>query len=182
MNIIQRSAGITVVSMSLVLVTGCDTPSGAIIGAGLGAVAGGIIGHASGNEDAGIIIGGVIGGIAGGIIGQINERQRAQLQLESPQTLRTIQYNDEVTSHQTQTRRSSSPSSSPSPEKQKAPTLARLTVDDIKALSGASVKPNVIIAEIKKSKSSYSSQDIASAQSDASVDPSVIDYMKQTMG
>jgi len=171
MNTIQRRVGVTAVSISLILSTGCDTPSGALVGGALGAVAGGVIGKQTGNEGAGILAGALIGGIAGGIIGRINEQQRAQLQKQSPRTLRTIKHNDEVVAQQKKARQSSEAPA-------KAPALARFTVDDIKALNDASVKPGVIVDEIKKSKSTYSQADIASAE-EAHVDPSVIRAMKQ---
>lgn len=51
-------------------------------------------------------------------------------------------------------------------------------MSDVKALTSAGVKPEVINEEIEKSKTSYSKEDISAAQS-ANVDPSVIDQMKR---
>ena len=164
-------------SLSLTLVaaltlSACDTQSGALIGGGVGAVAGAIVGKK--NPALGALIGGAGGAIVGGILGRINEQQRAKLQATSPRTLRTIQHNDEVAAN----RPAHSPSASTSP-KEKAPAMTKLTVDDIKALSSAGVSSSVIVSEIKKSNSTYNSGEIASAQSDSSIDASVVAAMKR---
>ena len=70
---------------------------------------------------------------------------------ESPRTLRKMNQNEEAVKHREVARKSSPTEKAPA---EKAPELARITVSDIKALSSASVKPDVIIAEIEKSKSS----------------------------
>jgi len=171
--------------MGLLLVSGCDTGTGALSGAAIGAGLGAIVGHATGNTEAGAAIGAGLGAMTGAIIGHINAQQQAQLQQQSPQTLATIKHNDEVAQQQ-----QSAPSQTPSPQAQTSPgqspppateALIPLTVDDIKALDSAGVKKDVIIAEIGKSKSVYTPQDIAALQqSNPNIDPAVIDCMKKT--
>ncbi len=62
-----------------------------------------------------------------------------------------------------------------------APAEGRLTpisVDDVKTMSAAGVKGDVIVGEIEKSKSVYSKNDIAAAQQpELKIDPTVIDCM-----
>ena len=55
--------------------------------------------------------------------------------------------------------------------------MQQFTVDDIKALTGAGVKDEVVIAEIKTSDSKFSQQDITELQQ-ASVSSKVIDFIK----
>lgn len=55
---------------------------------------------------------------------------------------------------------------------------APLSVDDVKTMSAAGVKGEVIVSEIEKSKSVYSKSDIAAVQQpDLKIDPTVIDCM-----
>ena len=54
-----------------------------------------------------------------------------------------------------------------------------LTVDDIKALTSAGVKPDAINKEIEISQSKFNPLDIAAAQqANPPIDPAVIEYMK----
>ncbi len=55
--------------------------------------------------------------------------------------------------------------------------MQALTVEDIKALSGAGVKDDVIITEIKTSKSRFSQQDISQMQQ-GGVSAAVIDFIR----
>jgi hypothetical protein len=181
MNLIQRTIGATVVSAALISTSGCDTGSGALAGAGIGAVLGNAIGVATRRPELGTAIGLAAGAATGAIIGSINEQQRARLQAESPQTLATIQHNDAVYQQQPQPLPppQSTPGQQPAPPPDNA-TLAPFTVDDIKALDSSGVKKDVIIAEIQRSKTTYSPQDIAKLQqADPNIDPAVIDCMKQ---
>ena len=86
-----------------------------------------------GGQDAliGTVAGVVAGAIMGNIVDHINADQRAQLQQQSPQTLQTIQHNDEVIQHQ----QAQAPPGQTTPS-QTTETLTPLTVDDIKALAG----------------------------------------------
>ena len=175
MKVIQRTIGVAVVSVGLLLVTGCDTPTGALFGAALGGVTGAVIGHATGNERLGAVIGVTAGAIAGGIIVHINAEQKAKLQQTSPQTLITIQHNDEVAKQQANQSQSTAGQSPPPATEAPIP----LSVEDIKALDSSGVKKDVIIASIKESKSVYSSQDIATVlQANPNIDPAIIECMK----
>lgn len=187
MKILYRTIGVAVVSVALVLTTGCVNPDGtpnntgmgALLGGATGAITGAAIGGSRhGGQDAliGTVAGVVAGAIMGNIVDHINADQRAQLQQQSPQTLQTIQHNDEVIQHQ----QAQAPPGQTTPS-QTTETLTPLTVDDIKALAGVGVKPGVITAEIDKSQSKYSAQDIAEVQQ-ANVDPSVIECMRSHSG
>ncbi len=183
MKIKQRIIGVAVVSLSLVM-TGCvnpdgtpnNTASGALIGGALGAFAGAASSgrHAGQNALIGAVIGATAGAVIGNVMDRINADQRARLQQSSPQTLQTIQHNDQVAQQQ-----SAPPPAAGQPEPlAEAPTP--LKVDDIKALTSAGVKPEAIINAIKESKpATYSAADIQAAQqATPPVDPSVIACMQ----
>ena len=170
MNFVQRTIGVTIISAALAVTTGCDTTTGALSGAGVGAGLGAIIGGATGHPEMGAAIGLAAGTVTGAIIGHINEEQRAKLQQQSPQTLQTIQHNDDAVAA------AKKDPAQPAPQ-----DLKPLTVDDIKALTAAGVKSDVIIAEIGTSKTVYTQQDIDTAQqASPAVDPTIIDCMKKT--
>ena len=95
------------------------------------------------------------------ILDQLNSQQQAQLQRESPETVEKIKKNDEVAK----------------PDQLATENPTPLTVEDIKALAGAGVKDEVIAAEIKKSKSTFSQQDINELQQ-AKVRETVLKYIR----
>ena len=198
MKIRCRTIGVAVVSIGLVLTTGCQNPNGtqnntgtgALLGGAFGAVAGGLAG---GRHHAleGALIGAAAGAIAGGLVGHMIDReQQQQLQQQSPQTWQTIQYNDAVYQQQQQAAQAPPPPSQPQPQAAPSQTPSAqtppqttgtipLTVDDIKALTAAGVKKEAITQELKISQSKFSPQDIAAAQqANPPVDPDVIAYMK----
>jgi len=181
MKIICRTIGVTVVSLVLVLTTGCVNPDGTQnntgTGAFFGALTGAVVGGLTGNgRDAATraVIGGVAGAIAGGLVGNmIDQQQQQHLQQQAPQTWNTIQHNDQVLQQQSSQSQTQSASTPP----QTTENLTPITVDDIKALTGAGVKKEAIAKEIDMSQSKYSQQDIEAAQQ-ANVDPVVIECMK----
>ncbi len=181
----QGAIGVTILCAALALTSGCSTVEGTGIGVAIGCGVGFAIGHAIGNEALGTILGCGVGAIAGGIIGQINEQQRAKLQAQSPQTLQTIQHNDDVYKQQQRQAaqaQQQTPGQAPQGQTQPAPTEAftPLTVDDIKALGSAGVKKEVVIAEIERSKSVYTQADLtALRQSNPNIDPAIIESMKR---
>jgi hypothetical protein len=125
---------------------------------------------------AGAVIGAAAGALVGGIIGHLNEEQKARLQQTSPQTLQTLQHNDQVAQQQASAASSSGQTTAPATAAD-APTP--LKVDDIKAMAGAGIKPEAIIDAIKESKTTYSATDIDAAQQvTPPLDPSVIAFMK----
>jgi outer membrane lipoprotein SlyB len=198
MKIRYRTIGVAVVSLGLVLTTGCENPNGTQNNTGTGALAGGAFGAfagavAGGRHHAleGLFIGAAAGAITGGLIGHMIDRdQQQRLQQQSPQTLQTIQHNDAVYYQQQQAAQAPTPAPAPQAQTpgpapqaqaQTPPTEAPipLTVDDIKALDAAGVKKEVIIAEIGRSKSVYTQADItALQQSEPNIDPAIIKCMK----
>lgn len=188
---IVRTIAIGILAVQLVATSGCVNPDGTVNNTGTGALIGGtmgaLIGAAAGGRHAGEagLIGGAAGLFAGALIGSaIDQRQREYLRAYYPQTYQTIQYNDSVARQQQhaaapapQPAPSGSPSSSaPSTDQ---PGMVPLTLNDIKALTAAGVKPDVIKKEIDMSQSKFTSQDIASAQqANPPIDASVIDDMK----
>jgi outer membrane lipoprotein SlyB len=185
MRITHRMIGVTIVSVAVVFTTGCVSPNGAPNNTGTGALTGGVFGAIVGaaadreHPGAGALIGAAAGAISGAIAGhimdQINDQQRAQLRQRSPQTLQTIQHNDQIAQQQQQP--TATPASGQPPPPADAPTP--LTVDDIKALTAAGVKKDYIIQEIGNSKAVYTPADIAAAhQANPPVDPAVIDCLK----
>ncbi len=112
MKIMYRT--VAIVSVALLLTTGCVNPNGtpdntgtgAIMGGGIGAVIGAIADRA--HPGAGALIGGAAGLIAGGLVGHMIDQQNQQvLQQQYPQTWNKLQNNDAVYAN--------SPPSSPPP-------------------------------------------------------------------
>lgn len=144
----------------IVLLAGCQTPdgrtdrtaSGALGGAVLGAGTGAIIGSASGDAGAGAAIGGALGALTGGIIGQsIDQAQRESLDRQSPQTLHRVEQGQP------------------------------LGLADVKALARAGVSDEVMISQIRNSRTAYrlSTAEIIDLK-DAGVSERVIDFMINT--
>lgn len=197
-----RTLATTALSLLLVLTGGCLSPDGstnnsttdAIVGGAFGA----LVGAATGGRHAivGSLIGASAGALAGGLIGhQIDAQQQAVLQEEYPQTWSTIQYNDQVTQQQQQYQPQPAYAPPPPPDTEPPATTTTappagsgaaptpLTVNDIKALTAAGVKPDVIKQEIQESGASYSAADVTAVQSaNPPVDPSVIAYMQNPAG
>ena len=105
MKILYRTIGVAVVSVALMLTTGCvnpngtqnNTASGALIGGAVGAVTGAVIGHHNGNTGVGALIGAAAGVIAGGLIGNtIDQQQQQRIQQQYPETWNKIQNNDAI--------------------------------------------------------------------------------------
>ncbi len=179
-------------SVALVLTTGCVSPNGTPDNTGTGALIGGALGAlagaASGGRHAGehALIGAMAGVIAGGLVGHmIDQEQRQRLQQQSPQTWNKLQNNDAIYSNSPPPSAPPPPMLPPStlpssvPPAATAPQMQQFTVDDIKALTAAGVKPDAITKEIDISQSKFSPQDIAAAQqANPPVDPAVIEYMK----
>ena len=193
----QRIVGTAVLSLSVVL-TGCvnpdgsqnNTASGALIGGALGALTGAAIGGSHhGGQDAlfGALAGVVAGAVIGNVMDHVNADQRAKLQQTSPQTLQTIQRNDQIARQSAPppqpTAQTSAPTPTPAPASAQTASSADaptpLKVDDIKAMTGAGIKAEAIIDAIKESKTVYSADDIQAAQqANPPVDPAVIAFMK----
>lgn len=161
MNTNPRIIGLTVLTAGLLLM-GCETPSGrpdntatgALTGGAIGAGAGAIIGSASHNAGAGALIGGAIGALTGAIVGNsIDQQQRARLAQEYPQTLQRVDQGQP------------------------------LGLADIKALARSGVGDDVIISQIRNSRTVYqlSTAEIIDLK-DSGVSERVIDFMINTPG
>jgi predicted lipid-binding transport protein (Tim44 family) len=178
---ISRNIAASAVSAALILTTGCVNPdgtqnntgSGALIGGAVGALAGAATGGRHSGENA--MFGALAGAVAGGLIGHMmDEQQQERLRQQSPQTLQTVQHNDQIASQPAPPPPAAGQPAAPAD----APTP--LKVDDIKALTAAGVKADAVIQAIKESKAApYSAADIAAAeQANPPVDPTVIAFMK----
>ncbi len=147
--------------LAVVLVaTGCETPdgqtdrtgTGLLTGAALGAGTGAIIGSQGGHAGGGAAIGGVLGAVAGGIIGSsMDQQQRETLSQQSPQTLQRVE------------------------------TGQPLGLADVKALTKSGVSDEVIISQIRQSRTAYrlTTAEIIDLK-DSGVSEKVIDFMINT--
>jgi outer membrane lipoprotein SlyB len=153
-----HSIGLTAVALGIVLVAGCETPSGrpdntatgALVGGGVGAATGAVIGGH--DAAAGALIGGAVGALTGAIVGNsIDQQQRERVREYSPQTLVRIDQGQP------------------------------LGTADIKALARAGVSDEVIISQIRSSRTIYhlSTAEIIDLK-DAGVSEQVIDVMINT--
>lgn len=144
----------------LILFAGCQTydgrtdrtATGALTGAAIGAGTGAMIGSHSGDAGAGALIGGAIGALTGGIIGNaMDQQQREILARQNPQTLQRVDQGQP------------------------------LGLADIKALSKAGVSTEVIISQVRQSRTVYrlTTAEIIDLK-DAGVSEKVIDFMINT--
>lgn len=144
---------LTVAGLSL---TGCYTPQGrpdyTASGALAGGAAGAIIGSLTRNSSAGAAVGTAVGAVFGGLIGHgLDQEQEAQLRARAPQTLLRVEQGQP------------------------------LSEMDIQALSRAGIGDDLIISQIRNSRTVYhlSTADII-ALKNAGVSESVIDFMINT--
>lgn len=139
---------------------GCETPygtpdragTGALAGGGIGALSGAVIGSASGHAGAGALIGGAIGAVTGGLVGHSMDVQEAErLRMQAPQTYVRVEHGQP------------------------------LSVPDVKALSAARISDEVIIGQIRNSRSVYrlSASEIIDLQNSGVSQP-VISFMVNT--
>jgi len=143
-----------------VLAAACQTPDGqtdrtaggALAGGAIGAGTGAIIGSQSGHAGEGALIGGAIGAATGAIIGNsIDQSQRERVQQQNPQTMKRVDAGQP------------------------------LGLADIKALARAGVSDDIIISQIRNSRTVYrlSTAEIIDLK-DAGVSNRVIDFMINT--
>ncbi len=142
------------------LAVGCETPegrvdrtaTGALAGGAIGAGTGAIIGSQSRHAGEGALIGGAIGALTGGLIGHgMDSAARERVVEQSPQTMQRID--------------------------QGRP----LAIADIKALAKAGISDEVIISQIRNSRTVYrlSSAEIIELH-ESGVSQKVIDFMINT--
>jgi len=143
---------------SAVVLTGCQYPNGEVNNTGTGALTGAAIGAASGaviggrNAGAGALIGGAIGALAGAMIGNsMDQEQREYLRTHSPQTYVRVE--------------------------QGLP----LAVADVKAMAQSKLSDDVIISQIRNSRTVYhlTAADIIDLRNSGVSNP-VIDFMINT--
>ena len=143
------------IGTSAVVLTGCETPCGTPDRTATGALTGGAIGAASGallgGRDAvpAALVGGALGAVAGGLIGHsMDQEAQARLQQQAPQTYARLDQGQP------------------------------LSLADVKALAEAKVSDEVIISQIRNSRTVFhlSSADIIDLKNSA-VDENVIDFM-----
>jgi uncharacterized protein YcfJ len=158
MNIRTNTLVLSLAGMA-VLVSGCVNPdgspnntgTGAIVGTALGAVTGAAIGG-PGHGGQDALIGAAVGALAGGLIGNSADReQEARLQAEAPQTYERVY--------------------------QGTP----LAIADVKALARAGVSDDVIINQIKNSRTIFhlTAADIIDLRN-AGVSDKVVNFMINT--
>ena len=144
---------------STVFLAGCQNPdgsenntgSGAIIGGAIGAITGAAIGG-SNHGGQDALIGAAVGAVAGGLIGNSSDReQEARLRAQAPQTYARVEQGQP------------------------------LSLADVKALSRAGISDDVIISQIKNSRTvfHFSAADIIDLR-DAGVTDKVVNYMINT--
>lgn len=139
-----------------VFATGCMYPGGRPDYTGSGALSGAATGAAIGamasQSGEGALLGGAIGAIAGGIIGHgMDAQQEARIQAQAPQTYARIQQNEP------------------------------LRVADVKELARAGVSDELIISQIRNSRTIYhlSTAEIIGLK-DEGVSENIIDFMINT--
>jgi outer membrane lipoprotein SlyB len=146
---------------SAVGLTGCQNPdgtqnntaSGALVGGAMGAITGAAIGGSQHGGE-GALIGAAAGVIAGGLVGNsMDQEQQARLRAQAPQTYVRVDQGQP------------------------------LAVADVKALARSGISDDVIISQIRNSRTVYhlSAADIIDLR-DAGVSNRVIDFMINTPG
>ena len=136
--------------------TGCMSPTGrpdyTASGALGGAATGAIVGSMARNPGPGSLVGAAIGAVAGGLIGHgMDQAQEAQLRAQAPETMQRVE--------------------------QSQP----LTVADVKALSKAGIGDDLVLSQIRNSRTVYhlSTADIVDLKA-AGVSERIIDFMINT--
>jgi hypothetical protein len=121
-------------------------------GALAGGATGAVIGSLTQNPEAGALIGGAVGALAGGLIGHgMDQAQEAQLRAQAPRTLERLEQGQP------------------------------LTVGDVQALVQAGISDDLVISQIRNSRTVYhlNTADII-ALKNAGVSDRVIDFMINT--
>ncbi len=155
---------VLVLGTAAVVLTGCETPygtpdrtgTGALIGGALGATSGALIGGGRGRGGEGALIGGAIGAITGGLIGHVADQdEQARMRRPPP----------------------------PPPPAIPVESVRPMTVADIKALAQGGVGEDVIITQIRNSRTVFrlSSADIIDLKS-SGVSERVINFLIETPG
>ncbi len=152
----KRHEYLLVVAVLGITTTGCVSPSGQPDNTGTGALAGGatgaLIGSMARNSGQGSLVGAAVGALAGGLIGHgLDQTQEAQLKAQAPVTLQRIEQDQP------------------------------LTVADVKALVKAGVADDIVLSQIRNSRTVYhlGTSDIIDLKNSGASDK-VVDFMINT--
>ena len=155
----KTNALILTLAGAAVLLTGCQNPDGTQNNTGSGALIGGVFGALTGAAIGGrnhggqdALIGAAAGALAGGLVGNSMDReQEARLKAQAPQTYAKVDQGQP------------------------------LSLADVKALAKASISEDVIISQIKSSRTVFhlSAADIIELR-DTGVSDKVVNYMINT--
>ena len=146
------------IGTSAVVLTGCETPYGTPDRTATGALTGGAIGVASGallggrHSGEAALVGGMLGAVTGGLIGHsMDQEAQARLRQQAPQTYARLDQGQP------------------------------LSLADVKALAAAKLSDDVIVSQIRNSRSVFhlGSADIIDLKN-SGVDEKVIDFMINT--
>ena len=149
---------IMMIGSAAAVLTGCETPYGTPDRTATGALTGGAIGVASGallggrHPGEAALIGGALGAVTGGLIGHsMDQEARERLRQQAPQTYARVDQGQP------------------------------LSLADVKALAAATLSDDVIISQIRNSRTVFhlSSADIIDLKN-SGVDEKVIDFMINT--
>ncbi|GAB6906242.1 17 kDa surface antigen [Desulfosarcina cetonica] len=151
-----RFVALLVISVASMAFVGCYTPMGrpdyTASGALAGAATGAVIGSMGHRSGPGALVGGAVGALVGGIIGHgLDQAQEAQLRAQAPQTLQRVEAGQP------------------------------LTAADVQALVQAGISDDLIISQIRNSRTVYhlTTADIIALRN-SGVSNRVIDYMINT--
>lgn len=152
----KRFIFLTIVTVASLSLTGCYSPQGRPDYTASGALAGGatgaVIGSMTRNPGAGAAVGTAVGAVVGGLIGHgLDQEQEARLRAQAPQTMVRVE--------------------------QSQP----LSLLDVQALSTAGISDDLIISQIRNSRTVYhlNTAEIISLKN-AGVSETVIDFMINT--
>jgi len=152
----KRYGYLTVITVAGLSLVGCMSPNGqpdyTASGALGGAATGALLGSTGARPGPGAAIGAAVGAIAGELIGHgMDQAQDAQLRAQAPQTLQRLE--------------------------QSQP----LTVEDVKALAKAGIGDDLVISQIRNSRTVYhlSTSDIVGLKN-SGVSETIIDFMINT--
>jgi hypothetical protein len=152
----KQSIRLLVIAVAGMSIAGCYSPQGRPDYTASGALAGGatgaIIGSMGRHPGPGSLVGGAVGAAIGGLIGHgMDQTQEAQLRAQAPQTLQRVEQGQP------------------------------LAVNDVEALAHAGIGDDLIISQIRNSRTVYhlTTADII-ALKNAGVSERVIDYMINT--
>jgi hypothetical protein len=152
----KRPISLLVVAVAGISMAGCYSPLGRPDYTASGALAGGatgaIVGSMARHPGPGALVGGAVGAVIGGLIGHgMDQTQEAQLRAQAPQTLQRVEQGQP------------------------------LAVTDVQALAHAGISDDLIISQIRNSRTVYhlTTADII-ALKNAGVSERVIDFMINT--